>query len=299
MFNLAAIRYRNVMAAKGGPVAQLETVDGAVLGHRQFVTNATLVPGLGDTGERAVVFSAAHGSGTASSPMVARFMAISEALERWAHWQLHRGDRAWRFGFDADPSSNGMAAFPGVLARQARSRAVFEAAERFNLMHWWEGRLAAREVAAPWPGVRAAVICSDAPGVTVIVFRRSAEESVAYGHAAGGDFRSACWRAAIEMERHALAVARFAERHPGGRRRAHALKVSIVERRSLFFAAPEGYELFRERLCRAPRGGRCRPEVLFDGPLPGPWTRYADVWRVVYAPPSDAFISPTENYFLW
>jgi hypothetical protein len=33
--------------------------------------------------------------------------------------------------------------------------------------------------------------------------------------------------------------------------------------------------------------------------VPGPWSRYADVWRVVYAPPSDRFLGTEENYFLW
>lgn len=299
MLNLAAIRYRRVMAVRGGPVVRLETADTSVLGRRQFVANATLAPGLGDAPERAVVFGAAHGSGTAASPMLARFMAISEALERWAHWQLHRSNAAARYGFDADPSSNGMAAFPGVWARQARTHALREAAERFNVMHWWEGRLAAREVASPWPGVRAVVICSEAPGVTVIVLRRTAAGLVAYGHAAADDFRAACWRAAIEMERHALAIERFVVAHPRGPRGAIPDAVTIIERRSLFFASEEGHELFNEHLRRGLRGGAGRPRLLYDGPLPGPWSDYADVWRVAYAPPSDAFISPTENYFLW
>ena len=41
------------------------------------------------------------------------------------------------------------------------------------------------------------------------------------------------------------------------------------------------------------------PGAVFDGPVPGPWGRYADVWRVVYAPPSDRFLGADENYFLW
>ena len=45
-------------------------------------------------------------------------------------------------------------------------------------------------------------------------------------------------------------------------------------------------------------GGRRLADV-FDGPVPGPWGRYADVWRVVYAPPSDRFLGMEENYFLW
>ena len=68
---------------------------------------------------------------------------------------------------------------------------------------------------------------------------------------------------------------------------------------SLFFALEEGHELFLERLRTRPTKALADPKLVFDGPVPGPWGRYADVWRVVYAPPSDRFLSMAENYFMW
>jgi hypothetical protein len=297
MLNLAAYRYRAVLADSGGPVDRLMMADVTILGRREFLANAYLKPGLG--GERAGrrLFSPAHGSGVSSSPMVARFMAISEAMERWAHWQLHAGPEREKYGFDADPSSNGMAAFPGLWRRQARMGALMEAAERFNLLHWWEGRLPAAESGTPWPGVRAAMICSEAPGVTVVLFKRTAQGFHAYGHAAALDYDSACRKAAVEMERHEMVLAHFARAHAG--RIDEALPVHPIERRSLFFATEAGHELFLERLRSTPRRVLACPRLVFDGEVPGPWTRYADVWRVVYEPPSDRFLGPEENYFLW
>ncbi len=299
MFSLAAYRYRNVLAASGGPVERLQLADLAVLGRREFLANVFLRESLVGQCWRDRVFNPAHGSGTSPSPMVARFMAISEAMERWAHWQLHDSADRHRYGFDVDPSSNGMAAFPGLLARQARRGALLEAAERFNLLNWWEGRLPAAEADTAWPGVSAITICSEAPGVTVILFRRTDEGFFAYGHAAAMSHPEACRKAAIEMERHALIIARFAHAHVGRLDEGLTCDAHPIERRCLFFATAAGHELFLEKVRSGPRHSPARPRLIYDGPVPGPWSRYADVWRVAYAPPSDRFLGTEENYFLW
>ena len=299
MLSLAAFRYRNVLASAGGPIERLEIADATVLDERKFLANAYLREGLIADRERRSLFSQANGSGTASSPMVARFIAVSEAIERWAYAQLHAGSEKHQYGFDIDPSSNGMAAFPGLWSRQARPSALLEAAERFNLLNWWEGRLPARETTTRWPGVRAATICSQAPGITVILFRRTAAGFVAYGHAAAMDFEVACRKAALEMERHAQVVAHFALSHAGRIRDQLPPHAHPIERRSVFFALEEGHELFLERLRSQPVRPAAELEMVFDGVIPGPWSRYADVWRVVFAPPSRRFLGMEENYFLW
>ena len=299
MLSLAAFRYRNVLTAAGGPVERLEITDVSVLGERGFLANAFLRKDLIVRPGARAVFSQANGSGTAASPMVARFMAISEALERWAHWQLHAGSEGHKYGFDVDPSSNGMAAFPGWRRRQARPGALLEAAERFNLLNWWEGRLPALESETRWPGVSAATICSSAPGITVILFKRTEAGFVAYGHAAAMNFDSACRKAAVEMQRHEQVVSSFALSHAGKIRDQLPPDAHPIERRSLFFALEEGHELFLERLRSRPTKALAEPKLVFDGPVPGPWGRYADVWRVVYAPPSKRFLGMEENYFLW
>jgi ribosomal protein S12 methylthiotransferase accessory factor YcaO len=298
MLSLAPYRFRNVLAA-GGPVSEVVLADTKVLGQREFLANAYLRPGLAEDRADRILYSSANGSGTSPSPMVARFMAISEAMERWAHWQLHDSAEAGCYGFDVDPSSNGMAAFPGLFARQARTCALMEAAERFNLLHWWEGRLPAAESDTPWPGVRAATICSEAPGVTVVLFRRTADGMAAYGHAAAADYSSACRKAAIEMERHEVVISHFARTHAGSITDRQSDSIQPIERRALFFATEAGHELFLERLRSTPRRAAARPRLVFDGAVPGPWSRYADVWRVVYEPPSDRFLGTEENYFLW
>jgi hypothetical protein len=297
MLSLAAFRYRNILATAGGPIQKVEVANTAVLGERRYLANAYLIDTLAANREVSVLYSRANGSGTATSPMIARFMAISEAMERWAHWSLYESQEGRQYGFDVDPSSNGLAAFPGLWRRQARSGARFEAAERFNLLNWWEGRLPARESSTPWPGVQAAVISSDAPGVTVILFKRTTEGFFAYGHAAAADFNLACRKAAAEMERHARVVARFAETHGGRIHGQLPESAHPIERRSLFFAHEEGHAKFLQRL-RTPVAATAELKLIYDGPIPGPWTKYADVWRVVYEPPSRRFLSTDETYFM-
>ena len=299
MINLASFRYRKILAEHGGPVDRLAVTDATVLGERQFQANAFLRPDLVAWRSAGKVFGEAAGTGTADSPMEARFKAISEAIERWAHMAVLTSPDRHRCGFDVDPSSNGMAAFPGLWRRQARPAAQMEAAERFNVLSWWEGRLAAREVETRWPGVRAVVIESAAPGVTVILYRRAPSGHYAYGHAAGPDFEAACRRAAIELERHEFVVQRFLLAHAGATPGELPRTAHPIERRSLFFAQPEGHGLFLERLHSAPRRERSDPVLVYDGPVRGPWDQYAGVWRVVYEPPSERFLGSDEQYFFW
>lgn len=299
MLTLAAFRYRKIMADAGGPIARLSVCDTSVLGVRQFQANSYLRPDLIAWQNSSEVFSDAAGSGTADSPMVARHKAISEAIERWAHMAAGSSPERARYGFDVDPSSNGMAAYPGLFQRQARPAALWEAVERFNLLSWWEGRLEGTETATRWPGVHAAVIKSDLPGVTVILYRRSEHGHHAYGHAAGPNFAKACDRAVIELERHDHAVRHYLLVHSGAAGASRPPNVHAIERRSIYFAQAEGHEKFLERLGGKTTLPRLTPRLVFDGPVPGEWSKYADVWRVAYEPPSERFLSNDPHYFFW
>lgn len=296
--NLASLRYQQVLSQNGGPLTRVSCSEISLLGGRWFEANAYLRPEHTAGLWHRQVFGSASGSGTDRSPLVARFKAISEAMERWAHWATFSAPDAGRYGFDVDPSSNGMAAFPGLFARQARGAALMEATERFNLLNWWEGRLAATAVAAPWPDADAFVIESDLPGVTVILHRRSERGHHAFGHASRPTLGAACEAAAVEMERHETAVGYYVLAGCG---RGHDADSDMhpIEQRSLFFASDEGYEAFRERVACRPVGARPKPRVIFDGAVPGPWARYAHVWRVLFEPPSLRFLSREPEYFLW
>ena len=298
MFNLAPYRFRNILTEDGGPVERVEVGETSFFGRRTFMANAFLREDLRPGQQKYMVFGSASGTGEDASPMVARFKALSEAMERWAYLLEHKSGR---YGFATDPSSNGMAAFPGLWSRQAREAALLEAGERYNLIAWWEGRLEAMETRTEWPGVRAAVLCSAAPGITVILHRQSSYGHYIYGHAAAIDFASACRHAAMEMERHDQVVQRYRSTVLAGVSGfpPPPEEMPTQDKRALYFASTEGYSMFLERLRTPPRKTLPPPRLAFDGAIPGPWGRYADVWRVAYEPLCSDFLNDDSHYFFW
>jgi hypothetical protein len=293
MLSLAGLRYRNVLAEHGGPIQRIETGRFPVRGRQTILANATLAPGL--VRKRPLsLFSDADGTGTDPVPAIARHKAVSEAMERWAFHSVVRSDRAAEFGFDVDPSTCGMSAFPGLLRRQARRSAVLEAVERFTLIAWWDGLVDGRSFETDWPGISAVALDGPFGGVTVVAYARTEWGGYVYGHAAEESFSAACERAVMELARHEWVLRSRWLAFVAGER---PMPSNIFEQRCVFFASAEGYELFRERLTSRARGSMPRPEVLCDCDIPGPWDQYATVWRFALRPPSDGYLRGGERYF--
>ena len=304
MLNLAPWRYRHIFTKQGGPITRIEFSEFPVLGRKCFQANAYLAPHLtGKPRPEHNLYSDADGTGTNLSAMVARYMAISEALERWAfHVKVRDFDRDL-YGFDRDSSSNGMAAFPGLFAGQCRTKAYWEALERHCVIAWWDGRLTARERPTSWADVHAVQI--EHPlgrGVMVILYKKCTPgDFFSYGHAAGHDFASASQRASIELCRNEYVLRCFRATHPTFTIDDLPQIKNIFERRLIFFSFPEGHALFQERL-RTPVQARrpaSPPRVMFDGPLLGPWSRYATVWRVAFELPTESCMGPKLDFFFW
>lgn len=293
MLSLASLKYREVSARRGGPIAAIEAGPFPVRGRQMVLANATLREGLTPK-SRLALFSDADGTGTHSVASIARHKAISEALERWAFHATVRSDRAEEFGFHQDPSTTGMAAFPGWSRRQARRCAVLEAVERFSIMSWWEGRAVARLFDTDWPGVSAAVIDGPFGGLAVIAFARTSWGGYVYGHAADETFSAACERAVIELARHEWILRRFWLESAVGEPPAVS---NTFERRCIFFATEQGHDLFRQRVAKCNCSPALRPELLCDAPIPGPWDKFATVWRFGLRPPSDGYIRGGDEYF--
>lgn len=297
MLSLAAYRYRNILEPDGGPIARVSAREFSIYGRKMFQANAWLKEGVIPPRRKFALYSDADGTGTSNVPMVARHMAISEAMERWAfHATVHAPDREL-YGFDLDESSNGMAAFPGIFHGAARKRALLEAVERASVIAWWEGLLDGDVRPTEWPDINALVLPSPiGHGVTVLAFRQMRPDTYAYGHGAAQDFFGACERAVMELARHeyVLGLHRLSKNVS-----AHEMPSDLFERRALFFSSAEGHALFQERLNRRAKGPRYRASIAHDTEIRGPWSRYASVWRVLIDPPSKDFLLDTERYFFW
>ncbi|MCC5808406.1 MAG: hypothetical protein JJU00_18910 [Opitutales bacterium] len=299
--NLSPLRYARIGVADGGPVASMDIwpmPGGAkpLFGASVWLDPARLPPPVENT-----IYSNADGYGMDASRMVARFKAISEAMERWAF--RVKGEEADRvhYGFDIDPTSNGMSAFPGLVPWRARDRAELEALERFVLFSWWEGRLDAVGRASPWADVRVLELEHGLGPFSVAVVYRDLPDSGLrlYGHGAGATLAEATAGAYDEMLSHGTAVATF-ERRGGfaAKEKVDALE-NTFERRAMFFATKAGQRLFEERLAARRWAGPRRPKVVFNGIVPGEWNRYAHVWRVTFEPVSTQYLNPRINYFFW
>ncbi len=294
--NLAPFRYRRVLREDGGPISALECGGTTVMGRRMFQANAYLSDNLRMHPRENVVYGNPDGTGTSNYPSVARHKAISEALERWAYDAIMHGSDGAKYGFDVDPSSNGMAAFPGVFSRQARELARAEAAERFAVIGWWAGALDAHSEGQVCPGVDVFHLENPYTSHAVVLLHALADNDVhAYAHASGETFVEACMRAGVELSRSQFVLRRFFRR---GRVGASPVATGLFERRCVHFATAEGYASFEERVARK-KWRSAEPEVVFDGEIPGPWSRYATVWRVVLKPASRDFLDKSENFFFW
>ena len=291
MLSFAPFLYRDVLAVQGGPIAKVDAVKVEMTNHPAYLANAYLRADLASPSKH-VIYGDTDGSGSSDDSAAAQHMAISEALERWAFRQaLHSGE-ARKYFFHLDPSSNGMAAFPG-LSWQARRRARFEALERWAIIGWWDGSLKGHVSSAPYPNVGMVRIEHGQHGEVVILFHKCAGGHVAYGHAAGGNLVSAAAKAAIDLARSEYALAQY-------RARGILAKVtSFYEQRCVHFSTPEGHSHFLRRAYASPTKPTPPWSVLFDGEIVGPWSKYAVVWRYVVQMPTYAFLDPRETVFLW
>jgi hypothetical protein len=293
MLSLAALRYRDVFAVDGGPIERVLTGDFNILGKPHQQANAFLKPELTSGKPLHAIYGQADGTGSAPSSSVACHMAISEALERWAFLATHNRPEGKNYGFDVDRSSNGMAAYPGMFRSQAARRARLEALERYALISWWDGRLPAEKTGSPFPGVELVRIHHNAGEGEVVILVQRSRAGVAYGHAAGRTVRSAAYKAAVELARSAFVIS--AHRAKG----ALVQAANFLEQRALFFSTDEGYEDFQRHLRARPHQAVPKWAPAFDGEIPGPWSRWATVWRHAVAMPTDEYLNPNSNFFFW
>ena len=297
MLSVAGFRYRNALEADGGPISRISVREFPVYGRQMYQANAWLSDKVVTRRKKFALYSDADGTGTSETPMVARYMAVSESMERWAYRVKVRANDRELYGFDIDESSNGMAAFPGLFSSEARRRAQFEAVERASIIAWWEGALDGDVRQTEWPGISALVLpIPIGHGVTVVAFREVRPDCFAYGQGAGRDYFGACERAVMELARNEYVL--------GLRRVSLGLAAQdtpsdLFERRCLFFSTAEGHAMFQERLGRKITGPRFTSEIICDAEIEGPWSEYASVWRVLIRPSSTEFLVDTERYFFW
>ncbi|MGJ3242789.1 MAG: hypothetical protein ACFE0O_07545 [Opitutales bacterium] len=303
MISLAPFKYRRVTSDTGGPIDRIAYRDIEIFGKPAVQATAFLKPGLNSFPWDKQLYGNADGTGTHLSAQIARYMAVSESMERWAFYESHWSDRASTYGFDVDPTTNGMSAYPGVLARQARKKARMEAIERHAVTNWWEGLLPIQHFNTGLAGVYGFEIKHAFGNAAVVVlwheFEIQGRVHYAYGFASDENRSGAVWKATIELDRNIHVLRNFHQADGSANLDQYTRLNDFTERRAVFFGSQEGFELFQDRMMQQPTGSPVEPEVLYDGEITGPWSNFATVWRVAFKPASQAYLDPNEMYFIF
>lgn len=232
------------------------------------------------------------GSGTAVTRSEAVFKAISESLERWAFADLIKNS-CKDFGFDIDPSTNGMACFPGAFKKQVQRISYLEAVERWALISWWECRL---EHAVIQGGDSKAIeIKTPFTSVHVVLAWQKTPYGIAYGFAAAIAVPSALVKAKIELERNIRILKQYSEKphdQPSER---------LQTGRILFFSSDQGLQLFEKRLGTTLYSASPdkAPKLVIDSEIMGPWTKYGTVWRCLFDGDYSSAYSGEKEYFFF
>ncbi|MEN9724397.1 MAG: hypothetical protein RJB38_2383 [Pseudomonadota bacterium] len=205
--------YRNILSADGGPIQRLAVanVDGGAYEAYAYL-NSDLRPRWK---AQQAIYGDSDGTGTSSKQSEACHIAISEALERWAFYSLVHSSDAERFGFDHEPSTSGMAAYPrGHFKSRAASRAYREALERWTISHWWIGNLRAYALYGNSKREGGAVVMGNHNSSTPVVLKWSYApeiECMTYGFACDTTIQRALARAETERRRTLMGLRRFRE----------------------------------------------------------------------------------------
>jgi ribosomal protein S12 methylthiotransferase accessory factor YcaO len=299
--NLAPIRYARVLTGERGPIERIEYGRIEVAGRLMYQANAYLSRHLNLKRPRRQIHGDADGTGTHGTVILARYKAISEAMERWAYHYLGQIRQERLYGSEWDSTTSGMSAYPGLFRRQAQGLARREAMERYCLASWWTGHLGGREIK---PG-----LCN-ARGIelenplgrehVVVLWQQSKQGFHAYGFGAGPTMERACWRAMIELHRSMNVLEHFYRENPGIAEDDLEIIENHMERRMFYFSMPSGHRAFLQRVEESK--GTCSSravEPVFDRELKGPWQRYAIVWRVIYPSQTREHLLPYLNTFFW
>ncbi|MGJ8653807.1 MAG: hypothetical protein ACSHX8_11075 [Opitutaceae bacterium] len=294
MLNLAPTRYAKAMESTGGPIARMEHANADVFGEPCVHAVTYLKDGIvGEKHKQLQVTEQPDGAGCHATTQIACYMAISEAMERWA---VHSCRKQGGGGIDLDGSSNGFAAFPGLFRRQARGAAFRESIERHCLICWWEGLLRHQCTKDPWPDMSAISIENPFSSHSVILIWSMTEYGHAYAFGAGDTIKHATGRALVEMDRIQSLLKQLSE---VSQPLVAGERGDVFERRIRFFSTDQGKLKFLNRLKQEVVAAPGAANILFDSAVKGPWDAYASVWRTIIEAPSRHYLGEAENYFFW
>lgn len=242
------------------------------------------------------------GAGSDKHKSVACYKAISECLERWAYYETVYGNSAKEYGFHIDPTTTGMAAFPGFTSRAAQNTAKNEALERWAIAEWWAGHLqtaqyklnAINYIVLKIPNTGSVVISWH----PVTALSAVVENVMAYGFAGGTTEKAALLKSQIELYRNTEVLTKYFKNSKA----PSMSEMRLQEQRVLWFSTEDGYQLFQEKTDRSKKITikNYTPQLIINKEISGPWSKYARTWRCLYKTSDSYFEHENQlKYFLF
>lgn len=220
------------------------------------------------------IYRDCDGSGTSKYKNIAVYKSLSEALERLAFYELvDLGHK--EYCFHLNPTTTGMAAYPGITGSQARFNAKMEAIERWAIHEFNRAHLPIKkhktdiqnldhyEIIVPFTDVRVSLLSYVQNSIHI------------YGFAGGKNLKHSFEKSLIELDRNIRVLLKAYSDEKGNRNYQ-----ATVDRTIMYFSRQEGYLNFQEKIAKAPRKiVNTDPVVLCDLELKGIWSKYTKVWR--------------------
>lgn len=307
--NLAAWKYRNIAAKYGGPIKKLLWKRLIITEYRtteMFEVDAYLDDSLTHGKKGNTFYGAGDGSGTSKCRAVASYKAISESLERWAFYEVCNSNKKAFYGYDIEPSTTGMAAYPGLTSKQARRNARLDSIERWSLTALWKGLIGIRSKFKFNRTVDTLIVESPFRHTEVVLLHYQTNNTRAhvYAFAAEDSINLAIEKALIELDRNIRVLSGETYKKVVDFSSAMPTLTNIYEKRLLFFSTAEGYDLFVSKV-----GGTeakkdrihqiSMPRVVVDSEIKGPWSKYTCVWRFLYEPVSNKHLSNDDDSYFY
>ncbi len=294
--NLAPIKYSKVLSCNGGPIESINIIKKNIYYEQEGYESYTdLTSDLKKLKIRKnTLFGNCDGTGSSTSKNEAGYIAISEAMETWAFRNsINNSNDKKKYGFNIEPTSTGMAAFPSLSNLTVKHLSKKEAIERWSIIEWWYGNLAIKktkhtqlvEVLSPIKNIK-----------IIIVWKKSAENSkYAYGFAAGKSLKNTIKKANIELFRNLSVLENQCNKN------ILINRLNLNEQRLLYFASPEGHNKFLERvkISQNLKITPSMPKKLIDIEIKGPWSKYATVWRTLFEQSSLDYQKNDDKFFLF
>jgi hypothetical protein len=280
--NFARWKYTAAMKDNGGPIARVTQREINLFGTSGFEAYAYLdLEKIYFPQSENILYGTAHGSGTSDKKKESVYRAISEALERWAWLEsknaFFKKAHHQNLGFTLNTSTDGFAAYPGFFPNSARKNALYEAAERWAITHWWENKLSHSLPSDLGHGIKMVSILIPLPSIYVTIIWKDLDQFRAYGFSGGKSADLTVQKAMIELDRN-IRILSFYQKNNFD---LNGIR-SINERRLIFFGSPVGAEKFDQRVQKSIADPVQEMRLIVDSPVIGGWTKYTHVWRCLF-----------------